>query len=191
MKALPFESIGDFSYNPSFYDRETARGTEIVAMDANGSVTCSPEEEKRIATFGLLACTAAALVLERTDGRRRGYIQHYSFRHEGTGVQALGDELRAHASDLRVARLVVMTPGRLGSSGRFPLEPTNDALANTLALTGRTYLGEAADVQIYGYEETQKLGATDQGTLMIELLAGGSANVVADGRLIRPATEGS
>ena len=188
MKILPFESFGDSSYTPpSFYDRETGRGTEIVSMDANGTVICGPEEEKRIATFGLCGCTAVASVIERADGQRRGYIQHYSFRNEGTGVQALGDELRANASSLRVARLVVMTPGRMGPSGKFPLVQTNDTLANTLALTGRTYLGEDADIQVYAYEETQKLGATDQGTLMIEFPAGGAANIVADGRLIRPA----
>lgn len=160
-------------------------------MDRNGAVMCGPEEEKRIATFGLLGCTAAALVTERVDGQRRGYMQHYSFSGEDAGVRALAEELRVNAQGIKVARLVIMTPGRMGSSGKFPLEPTNGKLASVLALTGRAYLGEDADIQTYAYKETQELRAADQGTLMVELLTGGSTNVVADGRLIRPATEGS
>lgn len=174
---------------PSFFERETSRGTKIVYRDTDGTIVCSPNEGRRIATFGLCGCTAVASVIESTDGQRRGYIQHYSFRNEDAGVQALGQELRANAIDLRVARLVIMTPGTMGPSGKFPLEPANNTLANVLTLTGRTYFGEDADIQVYAYEETQKTGETDQGTLMIVFPAGGVANVVADGRLVRPLTD--
>ena len=187
MRSIGPETFVNSGYTPpSFYERELARGTQIVNMDTNGNVICGQDGVRRIATFGLCGCTAVASVLERADGQRRGYIQHYSFRNEDVGVQALAEELRANAQGIRVARLLVMTPGRMGPSGRFPLEPTNGTLANTLALTGSTYLGEQADVQIYAYEEAQKFGATDQGTLMIELPSEGVANIVADGRLIRP-----
>ena len=63
---------------PSFYEIEKSAGTELVGMDEYGSITVVSGEKKKIATYGLLGCTAVAVVSEFPDGMKRGYIQHYS-----------------------------------------------------------------------------------------------------------------
>jgi hypothetical protein len=85
-KALRPEAT-DYAYTPlSFHERETARGTQLVNMNNRGTVVCQSDEVKRIATFGLHGCTAAAVAIEKTNGERRGYVQHYSFDYEDLSV---------------------------------------------------------------------------------------------------------
>jgi hypothetical protein len=187
MKSFLGETFDDSSYQPlSFYERELARDTQLVAMDTGGRVLASPGEVKRIATFGLAGCTAVAAILNHPDGSRSGYVQHYSPMQEDASISVLASVLFADEVSSTDARLLIMTPGRLGPSGRFPLEPVNHTLTNVLSLTANNALGGGVDVQVYGYEETQKTGATDQGTLMVELLADGTSNIVVDGRVIQP-----
>mgnify|MGYP000550530913 CR=1 FL=1 len=113
--ALELISSDDISSpitSPSFYEIEKSAGTELVGMDEYGSITVVSGEKKKIATYGLLGCTAVAVVSEFPDGMKRGYIQHYSPLGEQLSGLVLRREMGGVEQQSPVScKMVIMTPG--------------------------------------------------------------------------------
>src|SRR5258708_3183123 len=55
----------------NFYFNEKSRGTQMVGMnDPSGNISADPAERKRSITWGLNYCTAVALTVTDTAGKR-------------------------------------------------------------------------------------------------------------------------
>lgn len=180
---------GDYEYidigsrnDPSFYENEIRRGTQMVDMDDLGQATASPDQEKRIATFGLAGCTAVAVAIEKANGTRTGYVQHYSPLNDSFGARMLGEAVKEKLTDVVSARAVVMTPGEYTQepSAKWAMKPQNEALVGLLTVVAQQGLGEAVDVQVYPYSEQQRLDNYGQGTLMIEFKPGDETTILAE-----------
>ena len=90
---------------PNWVDEETKRGTELVMMGGNKEIILD-NNGKRIATFGLLGCTAVCVLAKNDDGWV-GYIQHYP--QHGDSVRAL-KRFSGHIDGI-IQVVAIMSPG--------------------------------------------------------------------------------
>lgn len=178
-------------HRPSLYEIEKGRGTTIVDMDQRGDIAVARGEEKRIATFGLVGCTAVAIAAELPDGTRKGYIQHYSPLNNQLGAHMLAEATDRLAIDgVSKVRAVVMTPGEWTQdpAAKWAMNPKDELVTRLLTLTVQARLDEA-DVQVYPYSEGLSFDRHGQGTLMLEFCADGVVNILAEAMLVKPQGE--
>ncbi|HSX29678.1 MAG TPA: hypothetical protein VLE73_03910 [Candidatus Saccharimonadales bacterium] len=174
-------------YRPaSFYQVEKDRGTLLIGMDAKGSIVAASGEEKRIATYGLRTCTAVAIAAELPEGLRKGYVQHYNPLRGQVGACALANTAYSLRADGAFnVRAVVITPGEWmrNASGKMMLQPEDSSLVDLLTQTVQTSLGVEASPYPY-FAEGGSARGYGYGTLMVECLADGALNILAETRRI-------
>lgn len=179
---------------PSFYEREKGNGTTLVRMDSEGAVTAKEGARSAIGTFGLGGCTAVAVILENPGSplERTAVMAHYSPLAIGVQMhERLGLLLRQHWSPGQQARAYIMVPGewqRDDATGKYVMLPRVSEQTPQLAALLRASVPGLQDVSIRGYSESLKAGATEQGTLLVELPgeADGQVQVKIEGVLEPP-----
>lgn len=187
LSALRYSDAIDVSSIPKdnrWFSRMNRMGTKIVKMDDAGEITAGPNQQKCIATRGLSVCSAVAVAIEHPDGRRRGYIQHYSPHEKIFSVAKLRQALGSLADPSSRSSVLIMTPGKVNENepdgifapGPVPVDP---GLAELMAQSAKQRLGDQADIRVYVYDWTYS--ATDgAGTLMIDFQPDGTTTILAD-----------
>lgn len=166
---------------PSFYEIEKSAGTELVGMDEYGSIAVVSGEKKKIATYGLVGCTAVAVVSEFADGTKRGYIQHYSPLGDQLSGLVLRREMGGVEQQSPVScKMVIMTPGEYHKDpdGKWIMTPTSQERVDNLIV--ESGINNDKDIKVYPYDLDCDLGSYGQGTLMIEFSSDGETKIYTE-----------
>ena len=90
-------------------------------------------DDKRIATYGLVGCTAVCALAEK-DGNWVGYIQHYSSKQRGESMRALEHFRNSVSGDIQA--VAIMSPGEFvkdDQTGKWTMVFKYSDLADQLA----------------------------------------------------------
>ena len=116
----------------NWVDEEKRRATELVLMGDNRQIVFDADD-KRIATYGLVGCTAVCALAEK-DGNWVGYIQHYSSKQRGESMRALEHFRNSVSGDIQT--VAIMSPGEWvkdDQTGKWAMVFKDSGLADQLA----------------------------------------------------------
>lgn len=186
----------------NFYHREIKRGTEMIDTQKAGFIEAGPNDEKRLATFGIATCTAVAVVADLPNGDRHAYIQHnyesednYLY-DEPSGVDILTHELdELKAKNASSIKMIIMYPSKFiqKSDQQWGFEPVNEDVVLGLENTAKEKTENRIELVKYPFAEyTEELEKSDKnfennyffGTLLVELLPNSQTKIIANGELI-------